>query len=400
MKLKEKFQRFWTLSKSRQGFTLVELIVVIAILAILAGVAIPVYNGYIKKAQTAADQTLLDSVNTAFAAACLEEGISHLDLSANSAKMPLVNGAVDVENVKPAALQEAFAFYYTGNENSTFNTFTSLTYVKAMGMFAATDSLGTVTLTYETADGKTVSIAINPEDVDNVNASVFKEMGVDTLLGKLDSVTGFAGSLDTDSDAIATVTSDINFLRSFAGYLGVEGNLDNMDAAKLAEEIGKKSEGLSDEEAAQMSGNALVLFAAQNSNIDKNSASELLAGDAKGDILNTLRGTNGVEADPGKALADAALAYGVITAYAHSTGNVDVDSMSPIDALDILGQKEFKEYAASAEGQEAIEGYLSAMNMINSGTKDNSVAGDVLSNGFGGNEALKDLIEGALGGNN
>ena len=59
MKLKEKFQRFWTLSKSREGFTLVELIVVIAILAILAGVAIPVYNGYIKKANTAADSSCL-----------------------------------------------------------------------------------------------------------------------------------------------------------------------------------------------------------------------------------------------------------------------------------------------------------------------------------------------------
>ena len=55
--------------KKNGGFTLVELIVVIAILAILAGVAIPAYSGYITKAQDAAIITELDAIQTAVQAA-------------------------------------------------------------------------------------------------------------------------------------------------------------------------------------------------------------------------------------------------------------------------------------------------------------------------------------------
>lgn len=50
---------------SKSGFTLVELIVVIAILGILAGIAVPAYSGYIKKANEATDYTQLDAIKTA-----------------------------------------------------------------------------------------------------------------------------------------------------------------------------------------------------------------------------------------------------------------------------------------------------------------------------------------------
>ena len=56
-------------SNKRKGFTVVELVIVIAIIAVLAAVLIPTFAGLVRRANISKDTQLVRNLNTALAAA-------------------------------------------------------------------------------------------------------------------------------------------------------------------------------------------------------------------------------------------------------------------------------------------------------------------------------------------
>ena len=104
-----------TMFKKNGGFTLVELIVVIAILAILAGVAIPVYSGYITKAQDTKVITELDAIATAAQAANAKaDAITAIDLADDGETLSVTTTRISDTYVAD------FDIYYGGSQKTAY----------------------------------------------------------------------------------------------------------------------------------------------------------------------------------------------------------------------------------------------------------------------------------------
>ena len=77
-------RKLWRKMKNKQGFTLMEMLIVVAIIAVLVAIAIPVYQGQMHKARVAADWANLRAYYA-------ELQLDYLTRGAYNAEVPVVD---------------------------------------------------------------------------------------------------------------------------------------------------------------------------------------------------------------------------------------------------------------------------------------------------------------------